>query len=116
MAFFTVIKRSRKSRARTGVIETSHGKVLTPSFVPVATKGTLKTIPPKELGEIGVQIAFVNTFHLTVHPGVDVIKKFGGIHKYSKLNIPLMSDSAGFQIFSLGDGKQNNKRIKTIYV
>ncbi|MCH8986657.1 tRNA guanosine(34) transglycosylase Tgt, partial [Patescibacteria group bacterium] len=87
--------------------------VLTPSFVPVATKGTLKTIPPKELGEIGVQLAFVNTFHLTVHPGVDVIKKFGGIHKYSKLNIPLMSDSAGFQVFSLGDGKQNNKRIKT---
>jgi len=113
MAFFTVTKRSKKSRARTGVIQTKHGNVLTPSFVPVATKGTLKTIPPRELSEIGVQIAFVNTFHLTVHPGVDVIKKFGGIHKYSKLNIPLMSDSAGFQVFSLGDGKQNNKRIKT---
>ena len=54
-----------------------------------------------------MQVAFVNTFHLTVHPGVDVVKKLGGIHKYTKLNIPLMSDSAGFQVFSLGEGKKN---------
>jgi len=112
MVFFRVLKRSKKSKARTGVIQTSHGKVLTPSFVPVATKGTLKTIPPRDLVDIGVQVAFVNTFHLTVHPGVDVIKKFGGIHQYSNLDIPLMSDSAGFQVFSLGQGKPK-KAIKT---
>lgn len=106
MAFFRVLKKSKRSKARTGVIQTSHGKILTPSFVPVATKGTLKTIPPRDLADIGVQVAFVNTFHLTVHPGVDVIKKFGGIHKYTNLNIPLMSDSAGFQVFSLGGKKR----------
>ena len=94
------------------MITTKHGSIKTPAFVPVATKGTLKTIPPNQLKDIGVQVAFVNTFHLTAHPGVDVIKKFGGIHKYAKLNIPLMSDSAGFQVFSLGEGKQN-KAVKT---
>ena len=94
------------------MITTTHGSIQTPAFVPVATKGTLKTIPPKDLKDIGVQVAFVNTFHLTVHPGVDVLKKFGGIHKYAKLNIPLMSDSAGFQVFSLGEGKQK-KAVKS---
>src|SRR3989338_3750797 len=109
MAFFEVLKQSKKSKARTGILHTPHGNILTPAFVPVDTKGTLKTIPPKDLKDIGTQVAFVNTFHLTLHPGVDVIKAFGGIHKYAKLPIPLMSDSAGFQVFSLG-GK---KKIKT---
>ena len=112
MKFFEVLKQSKRSKARLGVIHTKHGSIQTPAFVPVATKGTLKTIPPKDLRDIGVQVAFVNTFHLTVHPGVDVIKKLGGIHKYSGLNIPLMSDSAGFQVFSLGAGKQT-KGAKT---
>jgi len=102
---FRVLKRSKKSKARLGIIQTSHGNIRTPSLVPVATKGTLKSIPPKDLKDIGAQVAFVNTFHLTDHPGVDVIKKFGGIHKYAGLDMPLMSDSAGFQVFSLGRGK-----------
>ncbi len=102
MAFFKILHQSKKSRARLGVLQTPHGEVLTPSFVPVATKGTLKTIPPKDIKDIGPQIAFVNTFHLVMHPGADIIEKFGGIHKWSALNIPLMSDSAGFQMFSLG--------------
>jgi len=102
MPFFEIIKRSKKSKARTGILHTPHGDVVTPAFVPVATKGTLKTIPPKDFKDIGTQVAFVNTFHLTLHPGVDVIKQFGGIHKYANLCIPLMSDSAGFQVFSLG--------------
>ena len=109
MSFFKVVKTSKKSRARVGVIQTKHGSIQTPAFIPVATRATLKTIPPKDLRDIGVQTAFVNTFHLTVHPGVDVIKKLGGIHKYSGLNIPLMSDSAGFQVFSLGPGMQKKK-------
>ena len=109
MAFFEIIKKSKKTKARTGVLHTPHGDIFTPAFVPVATKGTLKTIPPKDFKGVGTQVAFVNTFHLTLHPGVDVIKAFGGIHNYTKLPIPLMSDSAGFQVFSLG-GK---KKIKT---
>ncbi len=99
---FKILKKSQKSKARLGIIATPHGEIQTPSLVPVATKGTLKAIPPKDLKEIGVQIAFVNTFHLTDHPGADIVKKFGGIHKYAGLDMPLMSDSAGFQIFSLG--------------
>jgi len=112
MAFFRITHRSKKSKARTGVITTAHSKIQTPSFVPVATKGTLKSIPPNELKKIGVQVAFVNTFHLVVHPGADVVAKFGGIHNYANLDISLMSDSAGFQVFSLGAGKKN-KAIKT---
>ncbi|MDP6703938.1 MAG: tRNA guanosine(34) transglycosylase Tgt [archaeon] len=102
MRFFRIHKKSTKSKARLGTIHTPHGEISTPSFVPVATKGTLKSIPPRELKSLGVQVAFVNTFHLAVHPGVDVVQKFGGIHEYSKMDIPLMSDSAGFQVFSLG--------------
>lgn len=104
---FRIIKKSKKSKARIGVIKTAHGEIQTPSLVPVATKGTLKAIPPKDLKEIGVQVAFVNTFHLTDHPGADIIQKFGGIHKYANLDIPLMSDSAGFQVFSLGQSKNH---------
>lgn len=110
MAFFEIVKKSRKSKARVGVLHTPHGDILTPAFVPVATKGTLKALAPKDLKDIGTQVAFVNTFHLTLHPGVDVIKQFGGIHKYAKLPIPLMSDSAGFQVFSFGGKKRAQTR------
>lgn len=99
---------NKKSKARLGVLHTPHGDILTPSFVPVATKGTLKSIPPKDFKDIGVQVAFVNTFHLSLHPGGKVLEKFGGIHTYAGLSIPLMSDSAGFQVFSLG--RPNKKR------
>ena len=112
MKFFEIKKQSKKSKARVGIIHTAHGNINTPAFVPVATKGTLKTIPPREFQEIGVEVVFVNTFHLVSHPGANVIQKFGGIHTYAKLGIPLMSDSAGFQVFSLGEGKKN-KVVKT---
>lgn len=111
MAFFEIQKKSKKSKTRLGVLHTPHGDIMTPAFVPVATKGTLKTIPPKDLKDIGVQVAFVNTFHLTLHPGVDVIDKMGGIHEYSSLHIPLMSDSAGFQVFSLGRQSLERRRL-----
>ena len=105
---FKIIKKSKKSKARVGEIETLHGKIKTPAFVPVATKGTIKALPQKFFKEIGVQIAFVNTYHLVNYPGVEIIEKFGGIHKFANLEIPLMSDSGGFQIFSLA----NKKRVK----
>ena len=105
---FKVIKKSKKSKARLGEIETFHGKIKTPAFVPVATKGTIKALPQKFFKEIGIQVAFVNTYHLVNHPGVEIIEKFGGIHKFANLEIPLMSDSGGFQVFSLA----NKKRVK----
>ncbi|NMB84034.1 tRNA guanosine(34) transglycosylase Tgt [Candidatus Roizmanbacteria bacterium] len=107
MAFFKKKYQSKKSRARLGEINTAHGQVKTPAFVPVATKGTLKTLTPKQIKEIGVQLSFVNTYHLVVSPGVDVIEKAGGIHKMADFNWPLMSDSGGFQVFSLA--RQNFK-------
>jgi queuine tRNA-ribosyltransferase len=105
---FKVIKKSKKSKARLGEIETIHGKIKTPAFVPVATKGTIKALPQKFFKEIGIQVAFVNTYHLVNHPGIEIIEKFGSIHKFANLEIPLMSDSGGFQVFSLA----NKKRVK----
>jgi tRNA-guanine family transglycosylase len=101
-AFFEVSRHSVKSKARLGTITTSHGKIQTPAFVPVGTKGTVKALTPSLLKEIGVQVSFVNTYHLVTHPGPEVIEKAGGIHAYSRMDIPLMSDSGGFQVFSLG--------------
>jgi tRNA-guanine transglycosylase len=101
MQFFKVTHRSAKSKARLGEIHTAHGVVQTPAFVPVATKATMKSLLPSLLKEIGTQLAFVNTYHLVTYPGPDIIQKAGGVHEYSKLNLPLMSDSAGFQVFSL---------------
>jgi queuine tRNA-ribosyltransferase len=109
-SFFKVLHHSKKSKARLGEIHTAHGVIITPSFVPVATKGTLKGILPSTIKDIGTQVAFVNTYHLVTHPGADIIQKAGGIHKYSKLQIPLMSDSGGFQVFSLGI---QNSKIKS---
>lgn len=109
MTFFRVLHQSKKSKARIGEIKTDHGMIKTPAFVPVATKGTLKGLTPEEIKEIGIQVAFVNSYHLVDHPGADLIAKAGGIHNYSKLSIPLMSDSGGFQVFSLN--KNQRKEI-----
>lgn len=106
MKFFKNLYRSKKSKARLGEISTSHGVIKTPAYVAVATKGTVKTMPPDLLREIKTQTAFVNTYHLVTHPGADIIKSAGGIHKYSRLDIPLMSDSGGFQVFSLAREKR----------
>ena len=106
--FFKVKHHSSKSKARLGEIKTDHGIIKTPGFVPVATKGTVKALTPELVREIGVQTAFVNTYHLVTHPGVDIIQKAAGIHKYSGLDIPLMSDSGGFQVFSLARDKRDS--------
>ncbi|MEK7597803.1 MAG: tRNA guanosine(34) transglycosylase Tgt [Patescibacteria group bacterium] len=99
--FFSVKHVSKNSKARLGEIKTDHGVIKTPAFVVVGTKGTIKSLTPQLVKEVAVQAAFVNTYHLVTHPGAEIIEKAGGIHKYSRLNIPLMSDSGGFQVFSL---------------
>ena len=110
--FFKVHHRSTKSKARIGTIKTSHGVIQTPTFVPCATKGTLKGILPVQIPQMNVQLMFVNTYHLVTHPGSSVIKKSGGIHKYSKLPTPLMSDSGGFQVFSLGKIERRVSKLR----
>ena len=116
--FFKVLYQSKKthlsagrSKARLGEIKTAHGVIKTPAFVPVGTKGTIKSLTPSFLKEIKTQVAFVNTYHLVTHPGVEIIKKAGGINKYSGLNIPLMSDSGGFQVFSLARKNKGSRLV-----
>ncbi len=119
MPKFKIIQKDKTSKARVGQIETDHGIVLTPAFFPVGTKGTVKSLTPEHLKEIGVEAVLGNTYHLMLQPGEDVIAKHGGIAKFmgwkrdhsrytniSGVNAfgPTMTDSGGFQVFSLGVG------------
>ena len=100
---FEVIKRQPNSLARAGVIHTPHGDIETPAFVTVGTKGTVKSLKPEDLQELtGAQVALANTYHLFLQPGDDVVKDAGGIHSFSNWKLPTMTDSGGFQVFSLG--------------
>lgn len=102
---FTILKKSRKSRARIGVLETEHGMIETPSFVPVATNAAVKTLASEEVLATKTQILIANTFHLHLKPGEKIVKQQGQLHKFMNWNRPLMTDSGGFQVFSLGFGK-----------
>ena len=90
------------SGARRGRLELIHGAVETPAFMPVGTYGTVKAMSPHELAEIGAHICLGNTFHLWLRPGLEVIRKFGGLHKFMQWDKPILTDSGGFQVFSLG--------------
>lgn len=105
---------AKDGKARAGKLETPHGVIETPNFNPVGTQGSVKALGPRELSEIGVQIILGNTYHLMLRPGVDLIKKFGGLHKFINWDKPIMTDSGGFQVFSLGVALEhgNNKVLK----
>ncbi|MCX6724908.1 MAG: tRNA guanosine(34) transglycosylase Tgt, partial [Candidatus Shapirobacteria bacterium] len=105
-SFFKILFRDKKSKARIGEINTSHGKILTPAFVPVGSQATVKSLTPQDLKEIGTQVFFVNTYHLYLRPGADVVEKLGGLHKFMSWDRPIMTDSGGFQVFSLGRGER----------
>src|SRR3989344_5834118 len=104
MGFFRIIKESDKSHARLGILRTSHGIVETPAFVPVATQAVFKTLTSKQARETRSQLAIANTFHLHLKPGEKTIKRAGGLGAFMAWPKPLMTDSGGFQIFSLGFG------------
>jgi tRNA-guanine transglycosylase len=99
---FKITHKDKKSKARAGIIETPHGIIETPNFVAVGTKATVKALSPRELKEMGAQIVLANTYHLLLRPGPDIIKSFGGLGKFMSWNGPTMTDSGGFQVFSLG--------------
>ena len=101
---FHIVKKSKKSWARAGVISTPHGQIHTPCFVPVGTQATVKTLSPDELKSLGVEIALANTYHLYLRPGDEVVKQMGGLHGFSGFSKPWMTDSGGYQVFSLGLG------------
>ncbi len=98
---FTLLKKD--GNARRGRLELNHGVVETPIFMPVGTYGSVKAMSPLELKEIQAQIILGNTFHLWLRPGLEVIKKFGGLHKFMGWDQPILTDSGGFQVFSLGE-------------
>jgi queuine tRNA-ribosyltransferase len=101
---FELIHRSGKSRARVGRIHTPHGIIETPCFVPVGTNATLKAIDSKTVEQLGVQLMFCNTYHLLLHPGPDVVAAAGGLHGFMNRTMPIITDSGGFQVFSLAFG------------
>jgi queuine tRNA-ribosyltransferase len=98
---FKILKTSKKSRARLGKLKTAHGVVDTPFFMPIATKASVKALDSFDLKNLGAQIILSNTYHLLLRPGFDVIRKAGGLHKFMNWNKPILTDSGGFQIFSL---------------
>ena len=108
MSNFKLIKKSKKSQARLGVLQTAHGKAQTPFFMPVATQGTVKHITADEVKNLGAEIILSNTYHLMIRPGEKAIKKFGGSHKFMDWGRAILTDSGGFQVFSLAGNKNKN--------
>jgi queuine tRNA-ribosyltransferase len=98
---FTVLKTD--GAARRGTLELAHGTVETPAFMPVGTYGTVKAMSPAELAELGAEIVLGNTFHLWLRPGTEVIEAHGGLHRFMGWNGPILTDSGGYQVFSLGE-------------
>ena len=101
MLSYEIVSNSSTSRARVGRLHTSHGEVLTPAFMPVGTNGTVKSLWQHELIEIGSQIVLGNAFHLYLRPGLNVIEHFGGLHDFISWKGPILTDSGGFQVFSI---------------
>lgn len=101
---FEVLHRSKKSRARVGRIHTPHGIIDTPNFVVVGTNSTVKALDSAMVDALGVQLLFCNTYHLMLQPGTEVVKAAGGLHRFMNRNQPIITDSGGFQVFSLAYG------------
>lgn len=100
---FEIIKRQPGTLGRAGVIHTPHGDIETPAFVVVGTKGTVKSLKAEDMRDyVGNQVALANTYHLFLQPGDDIVKEAGGLHKFANWNMPTITDSGGFQVFSLG--------------
>ena len=106
MIQFQVTKKSKKSDARLGVLKTPHGEIETPAFVGVGTAATVKSLSSEQAADVGCQLLICNTFHLHIRPGEKTVKKSGGLHRFMNWKRPLMTDSGGFQVFSLGFGRE----------
>lgn len=104
--FFKVTKKDKKTKARCGILGTCHGEIHTPAFSPVATKGALRGIDFSQAKKMDAEVFMINTFHFYITNAYKTVKKFGGLHKFLNTNTPLMTDSGGFQVFSLGFGRE----------
>ena len=104
MDAFSIAARDPASRARAGTLHTAHGPVRTPAFVPLATTGTVKGLEPREVAELGYEMVLGNTFHLMLAPGPELVAGQGGLHEFMRWPGPIVTDSGGFQVFSMGHG------------
>lgn len=98
---FTVLHTDPATPARTGVLRTSHGEIRTPVFMPVGTQATVKTLSPEDLTSLGAEVILGNTYHLHIRPGTEIIRRAGGLHRFMAWNRPILTDSGGYQVFSL---------------
>jgi queuine tRNA-ribosyltransferase len=103
MDFFKVIKSDKKTNARTGIISTPHGNIATPVYMPVGTKATVKAVTQHQLYEMNCKIILANLYHLYLQPGIEIIEKAGGLHKFMNWERNILTDSGGFQVFSLSN-------------
>src|SRR5436309_570505 len=101
---FTVRTRSPETRARAGTLHLAHGDVQTPAFVPLATKGAVKTLEPRDVAALGYELILGNTFHLLLSPGPELVARMGGLNEFIRWKRPIITDSGGFQVFSMGHG------------
>lgn len=106
---FRVTHKDKKTLVRAGIIHTPHGNIETPAFVPVGTQASVKSLSPEELCDLGVPLFFVNTYHVYLRPGIEIIEKSGGLHAFMHWDKPLITDSGGFQVFSLARPKYASK-------
>jgi queuine tRNA-ribosyltransferase len=97
---------ARQGRARAGVLHTPHGDLLTPVFAPVGTQATVKAVTPAQLNKIGASLVLANTYHLYLRPGDELVAKMGGLHRFMGWPLPILTDSGGFQVFSLADNRR----------
>src|SRR6187551_2862094 len=92
-----------EGEARAGVLRTAHGELRTPAFMPVGTKATVKMLDPDEVRDLGAEIVLCNTYHLSFRPGADLVAELGGLHRFMGWDRPILTDSGGYQVFSLRD-------------
>lgn len=102
---YTLVHKDKKTNARRGILHTNHGDYATPIFMPVGTRATVKTLSPEELKDIHSAVVLANTYHLWLRPGEDIVAKAGGLHKFMNYDGPILTDSGGFQVFSLAEKK-----------
>ena len=111
--YYEVLKQDEKTGARAGILHTPHGDIETPTYMPVGTQATVKGVMPRDLKEAKTQIILANTYHLFIRPGDELVKKAGGLHKFMAWDRPILTDSGGFQVFSLA--KLNKIKDEGVY-
>lgn len=112
---YTLLQKEKNTAARFGKLKTNYGTFETPMFMPVGTRGTVKSLSPEELKDVNSGIILANTYHLWLRPGENIVQKCGGLHKFMNYNGPILTDSGGFQVFSLAKNKEKDITEEGVY-